>query len=448
MRTTSTDQTGVRSGGAWLSRIGVVAVLVGVLVVVVVSNVSGGSTPFDLDSSAPDGYGAVRMLLEANGIAPRTATASSSGVTSSGEGSVIVVPAPQMLTKAELQGLADAVDRGATVIYGSPPPSGTAIGDVDDLSDAALSEQLAELPAELEEPRTCMIEELADLGAVDVVLADQVQVALQTQPVSGIPTDASAVGSCYGNGEYARFVDLRSGQGRVIVMSSPYMWANARLASGSGGTRRVLDNGVTALRLIAPRRSAEQSTGPEGQDTQGTTGTQGTTDTQLRPATVVFVPALPSAAALTQGTKGLIELLPVAVRALLVALLASLGLFVWTRAVRLGPPVEEVSQVTIESSEFTAAVGRLFEDDPAFISSGAMALRRTALTTLGRTVGLPAGTDPRLVCQALAGRTMRAPAEIDDLLCGTRPVTDGAELVELERMIEQLRTEVGDAHSR
>ena len=231
----------------------------------------------------------------------------------------------------------------------------------------------------------------------------------------------------------AEFVEVAAGNGRIFVMSSPYLWVNARLQPAKETGGRVLDNGVTALALLTARPTGELGSGEGADEPQ---------------REVLIVRAVESAESISGGTKDPLELLPNPVKGLLIALAAALGLFIWSRSIRLGQPVDESAEVKINSSELTAAIGRLFEDDSSYLDQGAGVLRSQAREKCAADVGLPVTTDPETLCRVLARRSTRTPSEIYELLFSIDSGTTGAEVLELERRIEQLRTEVGNVNAR
>ena len=412
-----------------------IVVIIGVLVIVVVSTISRGSELFALDSAAPDGMKATRLLLEANGVKVTPVLSGSPKLANAGEGSVVYVPLPQMMSRRELNALIDTARAGAVVIYGSMPP----LEDLESSESSPLTTSyfdrvpnsvLVETPAMLVPPKTCDIAELAGLGRIDSVFGSPIEIPMSN--ADGLPRHPTVVGRCYGSLDNADFVEVDAGKGRMFVMSSPYLWANARLqpAKETGGS--VLDNGVTALALLTARADDEIGSG-DGTDSS--------------PREVLVVRAIESAESIAGGTKDPLELLPSQVKGLLIALAGALGLFIWSRSVRLGYPVDESAEVKINSSELTAAIGRLFEDDSSYLDQGAGILRRQARETCAADVGLPANTDPETLCRVLARRSARTPSEIYELLFSIDSGTTNAEVRELERRIEQLRTEVGNVNA-
>lgn len=416
-------------------------VVLGVIAMVMVTTIGSPKDPFDLDSSAPNGYRALRIVLEDNGIATRTVQIGDDALGDIGPGQVLVVPEPDRATADQLGVLADAVVRGATVVYGSTPPSSEDIATTDDSEEAFYDpmvslddvddRSLVELPAQLLDQRVCDLDALEGVGPIDMGFdtgfGNWIYLPLSDGPA--VPPGAMLTGTCYGAPDASMVVEFSvpgdgGDPGRVIVLANPYLWANARLkAVAERGDVRP-DNGLMAWRIISGH------------------GT-GTDTTEL-----ILVDTISPAADRGEGDTGLIALLPTPFKAFAVAMIVAVAAFVWSRAMRFGAPVPERTPVDIEASQFTAAIGRLFMDDQGFATRGSEAIRRQARRDLAHDVGLQPDVDVSVLCSVLAGRTGRSPTEIATVLQGGGGAETLEDVIRLEQMVQRLRMEVGNGSSR
>lgn len=422
--------TGTKPGSG---RLWIVLVLFGSLVLLLMALSDRPVRPFDLESSAPDGYLALRTVLEDNGITARAVMAGDDRLITAGSGTVVFIPRTQWATAGQLSVLTAAANRGATVVYGSVPPSRADLerrGDDQDTDGAEWvgpddgdSSWLVDLHAERIDTRVCSITELADLGPIAFDL-DWVHLPLEDGP--GLPSRNGLVRTCYGSDDAAQFVEVDAGAGRIFVLASPYLWTNAMLKQpvdpGTDPSERA-HNDMTAWRIL--------SGGPNGPRTSE-----------------LLVVGTSTAAPLATGEgEDLFGLLPVPFKAFSAVLGVALGVFVWGRARRLGHPVDEQPPVVVESSELTAATGRLLVDDPAFIARGAESLRGRARKDLAVAVGVDRYADPADLCRAVGARSHRDPAEVAALLYGDEPLATIGAVIDLDAGIERLRMEVGDGRS-
>lgn len=421
-----------RSNGPLL----VLLVGLGVVLITVILGVRSRTEPFDPHSSAPDGYRAISVVLEQDGIATLSVSGDDVSLRDAGPGTVLLMPEPQLASADQLATLAEATRRGATVIHGSAPPSWSEVRsgeDGDDDPDGVDRDSgeypivefgrvdprtLIDAPPSVFDPKVCDIAALEDLGPIDLALGEWVHLPLAEGPA--MPTDAHVVGTCYGSADAAQFAEFTIGSGRMYVMSSPYLWVNAVLKAADTITGDRLDNALTAWRLIV------------GSD-------PGVSTTEL----LVIDTTIPDAVGAADGDD-LLGLLPMPFKAYGSVLLLALGLFIWTHAMRLGEPVRESTPVTVESSEFTAAVGCLFMDDVAFLDRGAEAIREQARADLAEQIGLGRDVDPGDLCTILGARTNRSAADVSNVLYGGERVVAVSGVLELESRIERLRTEVAD----
>jgi hypothetical protein len=115
--------------------------------------------------------------------------------------------------------------------------------------------------------------------------------------------------------------------------------------------------------------------------------------------------------------------------------LAVLLLTLW-RARRLGPPVTEPLPVTVRSAETVLGRGRLYQRARAR-GPALDILRAATRARLAALLKLPPGADAAAVAAAVAARTGRDPAELEELLAGPAP-EDDEDLVRMARDLETL----------
>jgi len=125
--------------------------------------------------------------------------------------------------------------------------------------------------------------------------------------------------------------------------------------------------------------------------------------------------------------------------ALLQLIVAVLLLALW-RARRLGPVVPEPLPVVVRATETVEGRGRLYRRSGAR-DKAAAALRSASLRKLLPALGLPRGSNPATVADAVAGRTGRTAVEVSALLYGAAPTDDSA-LVRLADRLDDLEREV------
>lgn len=402
----------------------------GIVAVMVLAATGTSARPFAVGSTAPDGYRALGIVLEDEGVRVRSVAADDPVIGVAGAATVLYVPEPRRATAEDLTALLEAARRGATVIHGSPPPSWSEVGgDDEDVSgdrdvpagavDHVDPTLLVDGPAVVVDRRVCDVEALEDLGPIDTVVGEWVHLPLAQGPAT--PPDAHVTGSCYGSADAAQFVELGVGDGHVYVISSPYLWTNAALKRTDPNTGTSLDNGLTAWRSIMGDGS------------------------RPRPAELLVVDSTAPGTGGPEGGSDLLSLLPPPFKAFGSVLLLALVAFVWNHATRFGAPVVESAPVEVEASEFTAAVGRLFMDDAVFLERGAEAMRDRARHDLAAAVGLGADVEPVVLCTAVGVRSNRDVSDVSEVLYGTQGVTTLAGVLELEGRIERLRAEVADA---
>lgn len=397
-----------RRGGA------VLAVVLGLAVVfgVFLSTRADPTPPFSATSTAPDGYGAIALLLEQQGV--RVESILPSGLVERedalDDATAVVVPVPSTLDSAQTRLLERRLEAGALVVHGEPPLNGTS----DELGPAELGSSvldelpflggraLADTPAMPVQPGACDIAELADLGPIDAAFS------------LGM-VDDPAQRSCYRDttGVYVRQADR--GRGTLVTLASPLLWANARLQPAKEEGGQPLANGATAVRLLEDA------------------------------STVVFVDPVRAAGAPRTGSQDPVSLLPLPVKLALVQLAAAFGLYVWWRARRLGRPVAERRPVDIAGSELVVAVGDLLRRR-GNAERAAAVVRTDAVRVLAQRLGMGPSPDPAALVRIVAQRCGREPAEVGAALYGgpTATVTDAESLVRLVQTLDRIRQEVLD----
>jgi hypothetical protein len=399
---------------------GAALTLVVVVLAVVVVVVSLGTTPpppFDARSTAPSGYAALARIVADRGADWESRTATSVAQQGYGPGDVLVVPAPDLASFAELDSLRDAAASGAVVVFGSPPPDpGAPLGEGalgplagDPIAGAVPDDDvLARQPAAPTDPGVCEVAELAALGPID--------------PWFAAPIPVEGRSSCFGDGADAHVVVEPVGDGRVVTLSGPELIANARLWPDKEGGGRPLDNAAVLVELAG---LGGRSQGPSE-------------DGGRR---ITFVRAEPSpdpAASAGQATNPL-GLLPDGVRAALVAGVVAFCCYAWFRARRLGRVVREPAPVRIAGSELVVAVGELGRRRSA-TGRAAAALRAEFARRVGPAAGLGPAPDPARLVDWTARQSGRSADEVATLLI--REVTSPEALVRLAGALDALEEEV------
>ncbi len=401
-----TTSRGGSRAGVWL---GVGALVLALVLLAVLAGRTPTGDPFDVRSAAPDGYRAIATLLRDRGATVREVPLAELDPSDElPDGDVVYVPLASELTPVDLEHLRERTSGGATLVLGEPPATDDGSFADPDVFFGSMwvdARALADEPALEEGPGRCTIAELRDLGPIDVAFAGTVPVAPEAR-------------HCYGDDTSAAFQVRTNGLGREIVLSSPYLWVNARLqpAKESGG--EPLDNAVTALRLLGPA--------PDG----------------AAPGTRIVIVRSVGATGLTSGSQDPISLLPVPVKLMLLQLLGAFLIYLWWRSRRLGRPVVEQVPVEIEGSELVAAVGDLLRRK-GNAARAADTLRAETRRELGMRLGVPPTAPLGALVELVATRSGRDAAEVRAAL-DTDPVPDATHLVRLARTLHGLRQEVLD----
>lgn len=361
-----------------------VAVAVGVLWL------SGGAAvPFAIDSSAPDGYRAIRILLEERGVEVGSLAVADLGGQEMGPGEAVVVPVWDYLDDGERLELERLAASGVTVVR-----SGVGyFGPLD-------AETLTRTPAVTVSRGYCDIAVLEDMTAIDDVSGGSLAPA------------ASSDLLCFGTDARAAVVWTVTGKGELIELGSPYMWANARLQPNKEEGGRPLDNGPMAVALLS---------GSER---------------------VTFLEAVPTTGVAPDGTRNPLELLPLGAKLALAQVVGAFVLFVLWRGRRLGRPVREEMPVEVAGSELVEAVGGLLRRSGS-PQGAAEVVRAETVRSLGARLGVPAEAGVAALVRVVAARTGRDVHEVGLLLVSS-PVDSATALVRLIGSLDALRTEVLD----
>ena len=392
--------TSRRGGATALVIVAAVALVVGVVLATRVEGVA----PFDIDSARPDGLGAVRLLLEQQGVEVRRAPASS--LTDGGSGldgaDAIVMIAPSVASEEQIDALVGLARGGGLVLFGEDPDPAdpdqaySAVDDAQYLDGRALADE----PPYPVATGSCDIDALADLGDIDAAFA---------APIA--PSGQQAL--CYSDLDGAYFFQRPEGDGTVVTMSSPFLWVNARLQPRKEDGGEPLANGATAVRLLG---DAER---------------------------VTFIDPVPSGGDVADGTEDPVSLLPLPVKLALAQLVGAFLLYLWWRSRRLGPPVSERLPVEIAGSELVAAVGDLLRrrGNP---QRAAATVRADTRRVLAERLGLGLDPAPGALVEIVAARTGRPADQVGAALYGAAatPVTSAGELVALVRTLDTIRQEV------
>ena len=383
-----------------------VVAVVAILLVIVLGSRQPSGQPFDIRSSAPDGYRAITLLLRDRGAQVRRSSAAAVATDpGTGVGDVIVVPDPSLASRSELHGIRSAADRGATVVFATPTSDGVPGGDPDagpDGVDPQDSRSLADTPAEPARRANCTIAALDGLGAIDTAFAT--------------PVRTRSTMTCYGGPQRALVGLEPDGTGQIITLASPYLLVNARLQPDKENGGQPLDNASLALRLFGPSGSGA---GP---------GVR---------ITVIDAVAGPDAVG---GSDSLIGLVPLPVKLALAQGVLAFVLYAWWRARRLGRPVRERIPVEIAGSELVVAVGDLLRRKGT-PGRAAAVLRSDARRELAHRLGVPPTAPPAALVEAVSQRTARGTDEVFAALADA-PVGSADALVKLARTLQSLRQEV------
>ena len=214
-------------------------------------------------------------------------------------------------------------------------------------------------------------------------------------------TDGAAGAACFRRNEGAWLVVRPLGDGVVMSLGGPVAFTNGQFGD--------LDNARLAVALLAPTADERVAV--------------------IEPAPV------------GEGQQGLLDLVDPRVWWALGQLAVGFVLYAWYRARRLGPPVSEPLPVAVPGSEFTLAVGRLWQERRD-TGRAADQLRQRLAHELARRTGLGPSASPDQVAAAVRSGAVRGGDDLASVLEAPDPGTEGA-LVDYARRVERARATVG-----
>lgn len=382
--------------GGWVIWLVIAAIVVAIVVVR-----PDPERPYDLRSVAPDGYKALRVLLEESGTDVDAVGARALDADAVASTPVAFVPVADVVDDELVAQWTAYVEAGGRLVVGTPSQPLGLDGDVS-------FDPGSFVPVEgtfRRGPGTCDLFAEEDLEAIEL-------------PVASGELDAGGddTRSCYGDRSSASVVGRRVGAGELFAVATPDVFTNELMGMADVDetqVRAVPDNAVLAVRLM---------------------GTLADGTTAPRVAVVTSgVGVLP-----TDGQASLTDLMPRSVQLALLQFVAAFCLYAIARGRRHGSVVREPEPVSISGSSFVGAVGDLLERQGA-AARAADRLRTAARRTLAREHHLPPNAEERTLVAVLARRTGRDPAEIASIL--TRPIESDTDLVELSRDLDRLRQE-------
>jgi hypothetical protein len=211
-----------------------------------------------------------------------------------------------------------------------------------------------------------------------------------------------ATGCFRAGGDGAWLVVVPVGSGTVVAVGGAGFLVNSALDHA--------DNGLLAVTLLAPTRSGR---------------------------VVVLRPPAPG-----EGSRGLLDLVARRWKLALLQLGIAFGVLVLWRSRRLGRPVLEPQPVQLAGSELVVAVGELLQRAKGR-EQAASGLRDDLRRWLAERLGLPPGTPPEVVAEAVAasGSSDVTAAEVMAVLAGRRPADEDG-LVALAHAVESIRRRV------
>lgn len=396
-------------------------VIVGVLVVLLLGRVPR-SDPFRMSSTAPDGYGALSMLLERHGVKNRDMAPSllfEEFTEQNYESVALILPRERFLHDHNYEDLMDHVAAGATLVIGDAATNSNPYDDNewsddwmyseywgDDISPQALIDADPS-PAAV---GYCTIERLSDLGDIDAYGSEM------------FLTSDRELG-CFGDGDWYLISEQIIGNGSIISLSSPYMFVNARMQPQKEDSGRALSNATVALRLL---------------DDFEEVWVIGEDDTVIDPT----------------EEESLVDVIPDHAWLVFWLLMVAVVLLLWWKGRRLGAPIEEEQPVEIAGSAFVSSIGEL-RRRKGNATQAANSLRVELRRDLGLRIGLPPNAAVHALIDAIQNSTTLSHQELIKALCfetesvlvGSQPiygsyVTEAQQLVSLAQKLHQIRTEV------
>jgi hypothetical protein len=371
----------------WQAARGPVVVLLLVLVTgVAMAAVAGGRPTGLLDPRAadPSGSRAVASLLRDQGVTVELVRTSAAMRASAHSGDTLLVTTPDQLVASQARAVRDS---GADlVLAGARIPQRFVRG----VTLTGVSGRGTRAPG-------CALPAAERAGTADAgVLAYAVDAA-----AAGVAA-GTQIEQCYSADGDPSLVHARDTGGRsVTVLGNAEVLTNDRLAAQG--------NAALALGLLGARDR--------------------------------LVWYLPTPGDLPTGEqRSFYDLVPTGVWWALVQLVVALLLLALWRARRLGAIVPEPLPVVVRATETVEGRGRLYRRSGAR-DKAAGALRSAARGRLVPALGLPRGSDPVRVAEAVAARSRLTIVAVSALLYGAAPADDGA-LVGLADQLDDLEREV------
>lgn len=212
--------------------------LLGVVALVLALGSRGAGEPFLIDSSSPDGYRAVSLVLADHGVVSTTVDQSVFDPEGSGvelaPSDAVVVPVAEWLEPEQLAALRALAERGATVVL--------AAQDGFSLIEHSVLTRTPAVPVRV---GMCTVPALASLEAVDDVAHGSIDL------VDGLEGLQRCFTGFDGPAGRAAVVTAEAvGSGRLVGLASPYVWANARLQPDKERGGEPLDNAAVAVGLL------------------------------------------------------------------------------------------------------------------------------------------------------------------------------------------------------
>ncbi len=346
----------------------------------VLAVVAGGAPqdPLDPRSVSPEGSRAVAELLRDQGVDVRRTTRIREVQDTAGPGTTVLVAQPDLVVGSQAGAVRGTGADLVLVDAHNPERFVDGVRAVDDD------------PPEVREP-VCRLRAAAAAGR-----ADTAGVAYEADV--GGEADAEL---CYAEDGRASVVQVREAARTVTVLGSSELLTNARLDEEG--------NAALALNLLGARDR--------------------------------LVWYLPSVADLPSGeARSPYELIPDGIWWALVQVMVAVLLLALWRARRLGPVVREPLPVVVRAAEAVEGRARLYRRGRAR-GRAAEALRGGVRRRLVPMLGLPRGSGPGQVIDAVAARSARTPPDVGALLYGAAPPDDAA-LVRLADDLDALEREV------
>lgn len=384
-------------GIAWIW-IGVVAA-----VILAVALIPDAAQPYDLDSTAADGYRGVRLLIEEFDTDVLRIDASEINGEAAARFDTAFVPVPGgEAGDLEAEWMA-YVRGGGRLVLGSPVSDFGPGPAGDPQTGFPLSDPMSgTVPVEAD---VCTIDELRGMGPIDSPLFSMGQfgdAGVEVGPDEG----------CYGTEGVAAVVRRRLGAGEIVVLADPGLFANDPMGAPEVDetVTSVPSNAVLAQRLLAP-------------------GTGG----QLAVATSR------GGSPIAGGQKTLTDFMSPGVKLGLWQLCAAVGILLVARGRRHGRIVREPAPVSLEGSGFVDAVGTLLERQGEH-ARAAESIRAAVTRELATRNGMPPAAPRDEVIAVIAERLGRDPATVAATL-STKSISTAGELVDLSEALESLRQE-------